>query len=330
MHLVQVLLGRLPVCVGSTGDSIVMIAFVFPGQGSQHAGMGKDFVDNFKVAKEVFEEANDALGFDLASLCFNGPDEDLKLTTNTQPAILTTSIAALKVIEQETGLSPSYAAGHSLGEYSALVCSGAMQFADAVRTVRQRGAFMQEAVPVGVGAMAAIIGLDGEKLDAVCSDAAEGEVVSPANFNSPGQVVIAGHTAAVERAMVLAKERGAKRALPLPVSAPFHCSLMVPAGERLKDVLNNIVFSSMTQPVISNVEAMPNSDHARLQELLVAQVSAPVKWDASIAKMIADGVDHFIEIGPGKVLSGLVKRIDKSASSANVEDCISLGKLVNS
>lgn len=307
-----------------------MIAFVFPGQGSQHAGMGKDLVDNFKVAKDVFEEANDALGFDLAALCFNGPEEDLKLTTNTQPAILTTSIAALKVLEQETDLSPAFAAGHSLGEYSALVCSGAMQFADAVRTVRQRGAFMQEAVPVGVGAMAAVIGLDIDALNTVCREAAAGEVVSPANFNSPGQVVIAGHATAVERAIVLAKEKGAKRALPLPVSAPFHCSLMVPAGERLNDVLSDVPFSEMLLPVVSNVEALPNSDQTRLRELLVAQVSAPVRWDESISRMVADGVERFVEIGAGKVLSGLVKRIEKTASAANVEDCASLGKLVNS
>ena len=307
-----------------------MIAFVFPGQGSQHAGMGKDLADNFDVARLVFEEANDALGFDLANLCFNGPDEDLKLTTNTQPAILTTSIAALRVIEQESGISSSCAAGHSLGEYSALVCSGAMPFADAVRTVRQRGAFMQEAVPVGVGAMAAIIGLDSDLLETVCNEAAQGEVVSPANYNSPGQVVIAGHSSAVERAMELAKEKGAKRALPLPVSAPFHCSLMVPAGERLNEVLNDIDFANMVLPVVSNVEATPNSDSQRLQELLVAQVSAPVRWDESIGRMIADGVEKFIEIGPGKVLSGLVKRIDRSAASANVEDCTSLDKLLKS
>mgnify|MGYP001285313674 CR=1 FL=1 len=307
-----------------------MTAFVFPGQGSQHAGMGKDLADNFAAARQVFEEANDALGFDLAALCFNGPEEDLKLTTNTQPAILTTSIAALRVLQQESELQPVSAAGHSLGEYSALVCSGAMAFADAVKTVRQRGAFMQEAVPVGVGAMAAIIGLEGDLLEEVCRDAAQGEVVSPANFNSPGQVVIAGNTAAVERAIELAKEKGAKRALPLPVSAPFHCSLMVPAGERLAQVLDNVVFAEMNIPVVSNVEAAPNSDASRLQELLVAQVSAPVRWDESIARMVADGVKTFIEIGPGKVLSGLVRRIDRSAASANVEDCTSLDKLLKS
>lgn len=306
-----------------------MNAFVFPGQGSQHAGMGKELADNFDVARQVFEEANDALGFDLAALCFNGPDEELKLTTNTQPAILTTSVAALKVLETESGLNADFAAGHSLGEYSALVCSGAMAFADAVRTVRQRGAFMQEAVPVGVGSMAAIIGLDADLLESVCQEAAEGEVVSPANFNSPGQVVIAGHTAAIERAMVLAKEKGAKRALPLPVSAPFHCSLMTPAGERLDSILSDIQFSSMSLPVVSNVEAEPNDEKDRLQGLLVAQVSAPVRWDASVARMAELGVTNFIEIGPGKVLSGLVKRIAKSATCNNLENVASLNKLIS-
>ncbi len=305
-----------------------MNAFIFPGQGAQHAGMGKELADNFPVAKHIFEEANDALNFDLASLCFKGPEEELKLTTVTQPAILTTSIAALKVLEQETGLKADYAAGHSLGEYSALVCAKAISFADAVRTVRQRGAFMQDAVPVGVGSMAAIIGLDADILEAVCQEAAEGEIVSPANFNSPGQIVIAGHSSAVERAMVLAKEKGAKRTLPLPVSAPFHCSLLTPAGEKLNDVLSRILFSSMSIPVISNVEAEPNSKSERLQQLLVSQVSAPVRWDASVSRMVELGVDTFIEIGPGKVLSGLVKRIEKSSLSMNIEDVNSLNKLI--
>lgn len=304
-----------------------MIAFVFPGQGAQHSGMGKELADNFSVAKHIFEEANDALGFDLAKLCFDGPDEELKLTTVTQPAILTTSIAALKVLEQETGLKAEYSAGHSLGEYSALVCANTLSFADAVRTVRQRGAFMQDAVPVGVGSMAAIIGLDAAILESVCQEAAEGEVVSPANFNSPGQIVIAGHTSAVERAMVLAKEKGAKRALSLPVSAPFHCSLLAPAGKKLGEVLSNIDFSAMSLPVVSNVEAEPNDASDRLQHLLVAQVSAPVRWDASVSRMVELGVDKFIEIGPGKVLSGLVRRIDKSTTSMNIEDVKSLNKL---
>jgi len=304
-----------------------MLGFVFPGQGSQYAGMGKDLADNFKVAKEVFEEANDALGIDLAGLCFNGPEEDLKLTTNTQPAILTTSIAALRVLSSETGLIPDYAAGHSLGEFSALVCAGALSFADAVRTVRQRGAFMQEAVPVGVGAMAAVMGLSKEEIAEVCSAAAQGQVVSPANFNSPGQIVIAGDTAAVTRAIELAKEKGAKRALPLPVSAPFHCALMVPAGERLAQVLNGIAVNPMQIPVITNVEAEPNQKAERVCDLLVTQVCAPVRWDDSVEKMVALGVDRFIEIGPGKVLSGLMKRMAKGATIQNVEDAASLRSL---
>ncbi|OHB33552.1 MAG: [acyl-carrier-protein] S-malonyltransferase [Desulfuromonadaceae bacterium GWC2_58_13] len=304
-----------------------MIAFVFPGQGAQFAGMGKDLADNFSVARNIFEEANDALGFDLASLCFNGPDEDLKLTTNTQPAILTVSVAALRVLQQETGLQPAYAAGHSLGEFSALVCAGTLTFADAVRTVRQRGAFMQEAVPVGVGAMAAVMGLEDGVIDGICTEAAQGEVVSPANFNSPGQIVIAGHARAVDRAIELAKAAGAKRALPLPVSAPFHCSLMKPAGDRLAEVLSRICFTPMRLPVVTNVEALPNSEAARVMELLVQQVSAPVRWDESVTKMSELGVDRFVEIGPGKVLSGLIKRIAKGAATQNIEDVASLKKL---
>jgi [acyl-carrier-protein] S-malonyltransferase len=304
-----------------------MIGFVFPGQGSQYAGMGKDLADNFSIAKQVFEEANDSLGFDLAALCFGGPEEDLKLTTNTQPAILTVSIAALRVIEEETGLAPAFAAGHSLGEYSALVCAGALSFADAVRIVRKRGAFMQEAVPVGTGAMAAIIGLDGDLLVEVCREAAQGKVVSPANFNSPGQVVIAGHAEAVDRAIELAKSRGAKRALPLPVSAPFHCSLMVPAGERLQEVLEEVVINPLTVPVITNVEAAPNAEASRVLELLVTQVSAPVLWDESVRTMVGLGVERFVEIGPGKVLAGLVKRIDKEVEAQSVTDVAGLKAL---
>lgn len=304
-----------------------MIAFVFPGQGAQFAGMGKDLSDNFSVAREVFEEANDAVGFNLASLCFNGPEEDLKLTTNTQPAILTVSIAALRVLQQETGLQPAYAAGHSLGEFSALVCAGTLAFADAVRTVRQRGAFMQEAVPVGVGSMAAMMGLENEALEAICAEAAQGEVVAPANFNSPGQIVIAGHATAVDRAIELAKAAGAKRALPLPVSAPFHCSLMKPAGDRLGGILTEVSFAPLQFPVVTNVEALPNADSARVMELLVQQVYSPVRWSESVEKMSQLGVDRFIEVGPGKVLSGLIKRIAKGATIQNVEDVASLKKL---
>lgn len=304
-----------------------MIAFLFPGQGSQHAGMGKDLADNFTVARQVFEEANDALGFDLASLCYNGPEEDLKLTANTQPAILTTSVAALRVLEAETGLVPAFAAGHSLGEYSALVCAGALAFADAVRTVRQRGTFMQEAVPVGTGSMAAILGLDLEALNAVCLEAAQGQVVSPANYNSDGQVVIAGHTEAVARAIDLAKEKGAKRALPLPVSAPFHCSLMVPAGERLADALAAITVNEMSLPVVTNVEATPNQDSSRVCDLLVQQVSAPVRWQETVACMVNLGVERYVEIGPGKVLSGLAKRMAKGSTIQNVQNVADIATL---
>ena len=304
-----------------------MIAFIFPGQGSQFAGMGKDLADNFSVARHVFEEANDALGFDLSSLCYNGPEEALKLTANTQPAILTTSVAALRVLESETDLVPNFAAGHSLGEFSALVCAEALSFADAVRTVRQRGTFMQEAVPVGTGSMAAILGLDLDALDTVCNDAAQGQVVSPANYNSDGQVVIAGHSEAVARAIDLAKEKGAKRAMILPVSAPFHCSLMVPAGERLADVLAGITVNEMAFPIITNVEAAPNQDSGRVRDLLVQQVSAPVRWQETIASMVDLGVERYIEIGPGKVLSGLVKRIAKGSIVQNAGSVGALGKL---
>jgi [acyl-carrier-protein] S-malonyltransferase len=289
--------------------------------------MGKDLADNFLAAREVFEEANDRLGFNVAKLCFDGPESDLQLTANTQPAILTVSIAAQRVVAAECGLTAAYAAGHSLGEYSALVCAGALTFADAVATVRQRGLFMQEAVPVGVGTMAAIIGLDRSALEEVCQQAAAGEVVAPANFNSPGQVVIAGHVAAVERAMSLAKEAGAKRALALPVSAPFHCSLMLPAAERLAKVLDSVSIGALTVPVVSNVEAQAYDDAQRVKELLVAQVSAPVRWEESVQNMAALGVEQFVEIGPGKVLSGLVKRIARGLALHNVQDAADLNGL---
>jgi len=302
-------------------------AFIFPGQGSQYAGMGKDFADNFKLAANTFAEADDALGFKLSSLCFNGPEDELKLTMNTQPAILAVSIAALRVLQSEVDIKADFLAGHSLGEFSALVASGALGFADALQTVRSRGRFMQEAVPVGVGAMAAILSVEADLLADICREAAQGEIVSPANFNSPGQIVIAGHATAVNRAIEIAKARGFRKAMLLPVSAPFHSALMAPAGNRLSEVLEKIPLAEMTIPVITNVEATRNMDSARIRELLVAQVSAPVKWDSSIREMISLGVASFLEIGPGKVLSGLVKRIDKEVVTANIEDSAGLKAL---
>ena len=295
-------------------------AFIFPGQGSQHAGMGKELADNFKIARISFEEADDALGFSLSRLCFEGPEEELKLTANTQPAILAASVAALRVLREESAIAPSFLAGHSLGEYSALVASGALDFADALRTVRARGSFMQDAVPVGVGAMAAILGAEPEALQEICAEAAQGEVVSPANFNSPGQIVVAGHTGAVNRAIEIAKAKGYRKAMLLPVSAPFHCALMKKAAERLAEALEPVQVNALSTPVVTNVEAKPNSDAARVKPLLVEQVCAPVLWDAIVQSIVAAGVTNFVEIGPGKVLAGLVKRIAKETSSFNVQD----------
>ncbi|HJV64172.1 MAG TPA: ACP S-malonyltransferase [Geomonas sp.] len=295
-------------------------AFIFPGQGSQHAGMGKELADNFQTAARTFQEADEALGFKLSTLCFEGPEEDLKLTANTQPAILAASVAALRVLREETPITASFVAGHSLGEYSALVAAGALDFADALRTVRARGTYMQEAVPVGVGAMAAILGVEPELLKEICAEAAQGEVVSPANFNSPGQIVIAGHTGAVNRAIEIAKAKGFRKAMLLPVSAPFHCALMQPAADRLAQALEQVQVHQMATPVVSNVEAKPNADASRVKQLLVEQVCSPVLWDASVQKMVADGVTGFVEVGPGKVLAGLVKRISKESATCNVQD----------
>jgi [acyl-carrier-protein] S-malonyltransferase len=304
-----------------------MIAFLFPGQGSQHVGMGKELAENFAIARQTFEEANDAIGFDLASLCYDGPEDDLRLTANTQPAILTTSVAALRVLQAESELVPVLTAGHSLGEYSALVCAGGLGFADAVRIVRQRGIYMQEAVPVGTGSMAAILGLELEVLDSVCREAAQGQVVEPANYNSDGQVVIAGHTDAVVRAIELAKAKGAKRAMALPVSAPFHCSLMTPAGVRLAAVLADVTIDEMLLPVISNVEATPNQDASQVSALLVRQVSAPVRWQETMECMVNLGIERYIEIGPGKVLSGLIKRMAKGSTIQNVQNMSDISAL---
>lgn len=304
-------------------------AFIFPGQGSQYSGMGKELADAFPVVRHLFEEADDALGFKLSELCFAGSEADLRLTANTQPAILTASIAVLKVAQQEAGLKADYVAGHSLGEYSALVCSEALSFTDAVKTVRARGTFMQEAVPVGTGTMAAMLGVERDVLEEICRDAAEGDVVSPANFNSPGQIVIAGSVAAVTRAIEIAKSRGFRKAMLLPVSAPFHCALMKPAADRLAAVLDLINVNDMVYPVVSNVEATANSDKGRVRDLLVSQVCAPVLWEQSVIAMATLGVTRFIEIGPGKVLSGLVKRITKEVTTANVEDVATLKLLGN-
>ncbi len=296
-------------------------AFIFPGQGSQYSGMGKELADAYPVARQLFEEADDALGFKLSELCFSGSEADLKLTANTQPAILAASIAVLRVVAQETDLKADYVAGHSLGEYSALVCAGALSFADAVRTVRARGTFMQEAVPVGTGTMAAMLGIEIDILEDICRCAAEGEVVSPANFNSPGQIVIAGTVGAVARAIEIAKGRGFRKAMQLPVSAPFHCALMQPAADRLAVVLDALTSSDLSIPVIANADAAPNSDKERVKQLLVTQVCSPVLWEQSVHAMGTLGVTTFVEIGPGKVLSGLVKRINKEAKLANIEDC---------
>ncbi len=285
--------------------------------------MGRALVDRSQAAREVFEIADDTLGMRLSSLCFEGPEEELKLTMNTQPAILTASIAALRALE-ERGARADFVAGHSLGEYSALVAAGSLRFEDAVIAVRKRGLFMQEAVPAGEGAMAALIGLDVETVKAVCEEASELGVCAPANINSPIQIVIAGHKSAVEHAVVIAKSRGAKRAVMLAVSAPFHCELMRPAAERLAGVLDDIEFSDLTVPLVTNVDAavITRGDEAR--DGLLRQVASPVRWSESVSRLIDEGVTRFVEVGPGKVLSGLVRNISREREIFNVEDGESL------
>ena len=299
-------------------------AYIFPGQGSQAVGMGKDLFDNFAASRAVFEEADDSLGFSLSEMCFAGTAEDLALTANTQPAILTVSIAAFRAMEAEGFPLPDFVAGHSLGEYSALVAAGALSFRDAVRTVRKRGTYMQEAVPIGVGAMAAILGLPLETVEVACDEAAEGEVCSPANINSPSQIVIAGNTEAVDRAIELLKERGAKRAIKLNVSAPFHCDLMFPAQERLAEDLAGIEFRDLRFPIIENVSSDANSKGERARTALIEQVSSPVRWAQSVETLLAEEVETFVEVGAGKVLSGLVRQINRDVRCLNVENTESL------
>jgi [acyl-carrier-protein] S-malonyltransferase len=295
-----------------------MIAFIFPGQGSQKVGMGKALADEFPEARAIFDEADQAFAGGaaysplLSSVCFEGPDEQLMLTEHTQPAILTVSVAAARVLAG-LGVTPQVVAGHSLGEYSAGVVSGVLRFADAVRIVRRRGRYMQEAVPLGQGAMAAILGLDPEKVQRACDEAAQGEVVSPANINSPEQVVISGATAAVQRASERAKALGAKRAVPLPVSAPFHCALMKPAEERLGPELRALTVENPSIPIIANVDAQPKHNAAAAIEALVQQVSAPVLWEGIVRHLASAGVTTYVEVGPGRVLGGLVKKIHKDA-----------------
>jgi [acyl-carrier-protein] S-malonyltransferase len=300
------------------------LAYIFPGQGSQAPGMGKDLASNFPVARRVFEEADEALGFSISEICFNGSAEDLQLTENTQPAILTVSIAALRAMLAEGLPQPDFVAGHSLGEYSALVAAGALSLADAVRTVRARGRYMQEATPVGAGAMAAIMGAELKDIMDACGEAQEGEVCQPANLNAPGQVVIAGHNGAVERAIELLRERGAKRAIKLKVSAPFHCSLMMPAQERLAADLSKIEFEDLRVPLVTNVDAALITEGRDALDALIRQVSSPVRWQESMELLLAKEVGTLVEVGPGKVLSGLMRQIRREALCLRVEDAESL------
>lgn len=297
-----------------------MIAFVFPGQGSQYVGMGKELYDEFEVARRTFEEASDILHFDLARLCFEDDSKELNLTVNAQPAILTASVAALRVLKEETGIQPGFVAGHSLGEYTALVASGTLDFGDAVWIVRKRGEFTQNAVPVGVGAMAAVLGLSEVEVEEICREAStDGLVVSPANFNAPGQTVISGNKEAVEKAASLSKSRGAKRVVLLDVSAPFHCKLMAPAAEKLAQILDKIRFSEFKVPIVTNLDARINIDPTRIRGLLIDQVMSPVRWYESIKNLYEMGVRRFFEIGPGNVLSGLIRRTVSDVLVRNFE-----------
>ena len=304
---------------------ISTIAFLFPGQGSQAVGMGKELAEKYPAARQTFEEADAALGFSLSQLCFEGPEDQLRLTENTQPAILTVSVATWRVLK-ENGVQPAWAAGHSLGEYSAHVAAGTLTFGDAVRTVRNRGRYMQEAVPVGVGAMAAIVGLETEKVQQICADASEGGVCEPANMNSPEQVVISGNKGAVERAVALATERGAKKAVVLQVSAPFHCSLMQPAQERLAADLKALQMQNPSVPVMCNVDAALVETADASRDALIRQVTGAVRWDEGVRGLIAKGAEIFVEVGPGKVLWGLMRQIDRAKTSWQTSDDAALQK----
>ena len=304
----------------------MVTAIVFPGQGSQAPGMGKDLAEKFAVARQVFEEADDALGFAISRLCFDGPAEDLQLTENTQPAILTVSVAAFRALRESGIDAPAFVAGHSLGEYSALVAAGSLSLADAVRTVRARGRYMQEAVPVGTGAMAAAIGGELDAIERICAEASQGQVCSIANLNSLGQVVIAGNTEAVDRAVELLSGV-ARKVVKLKVSAPFHCALMKPAQDRLARDLEVLRFSEPAMPVVTNVDARATTAPDELRDALVRQVSAPVRWVESMQLLIEKGVDTFVEVGPGKVLSGLMRQISRDVKMLNVEDAASLQKI---
>jgi [acyl-carrier-protein] S-malonyltransferase len=306
-----------------TDRSVLSVAVVFPGQGSQSPGMGKNLAENFPVARQVFEEADDALGFAISRLCFEGPAEDLQLTENTQPAILTVSVAAFRVIREAGIEAPAFVAGHSLGEYSALVAAGALTLSDAVRTVRARGQYMQEAVPVGTGAMAAVIGGEFGAIERVCEEARGDQVCSIANFNSPGQAVIAGSAEAVDRAIELLSGV-ARKVIRLKVSAPFHCALMKPAQDRLAADLEQLSFNEPAMPVVTNVDARPTTAPGELRDALVRQVSAPVRWLESMQLLMQEGVATFVEAGPGKVLSGLMRQTSREVKTLNVEDAASL------
>jgi [acyl-carrier-protein] S-malonyltransferase len=295
------------------------VAFVFPGQASQYSGMGKELAEKYPVARAVFEEADKALGFSVSKLCFEGTEDDLKLTANTQPAILTVSVAAARVLA-EKGITPDFVAGHSLGEYSALVAAGSLKFAEAVKSVRKRGTYMQEAVPAGQGAMAAIMGLSPAVVLDACKRAAEGQICSPANLNSPEQTVISGHAGAVKRAVEIASQLGAKRSMVLPVSAPFHSALMMPAQEKLEKDLSATEFADLQVPLVTNVDADSIRQGEEARSALIRQVTMPVRWEESMRMLLDEGVNTFVEVGPGRVLTGLMRQIERSVATLNVED----------